>query len=187
MGLFDFFKKRKNNRKAVRMEFNGYFENHFFGNKEADVAFLNGILSAFAYFNHKVDTGFCFYLKTFLSKEETFQKYLKRTFGEQSTYQDVSSKEVENLFYNWLFCFSEVDGVKYGRNAFLNDKFESFSHSDYSTRIEFVEEYIYFLIKTISPINIYRIKPQRRFDNDADIICFHANEKFYILSLSWYD
>lgn len=170
----------------------GHFDNQKLGNTESDISFLNGILTAFQFINHKTDSGFDFSLKAYEKKSDNnlhdSLQIIYETVSEIKL-SKIDELKVKEILKKWLFSF--IPGInKFPRQAFLVDKYDHFSHSDPSYRNEFVEEFVYSLIKAINPINIHRIDyltTKFYVANDNDILCFETQDKVFLLSCSWYD
>jgi len=170
----------------------GHFDNQELGNSESDISFLNGILTAFQFINHKTDSGFDFSLKAYAKKTDNNLQDALQTIYE-TVYEIKLSKvdelRVKLILEKWLFSF--VPGInKFPSQAFLVDKYDHFSHSRPSDRNEFVEEFVHTIMKAINPINIYRIdylKTKLYVGSDNDILCFETQDKIVLLSCSWDD
>lgn len=62
----------------------GHFDNQELGNAETDVNFLNGIITAFQFINHKTDLSFDFSLKGYEKKSDDLQDALKLIYHTDS-------------------------------------------------------------------------------------------------------
>lgn len=168
-----------------------HFDNQELGDTETEISFLNGILTAFQFINHKTDSGFDFSLKGYERKSDNLQDALKTIYETVSEIKlsRIDEFRVKEILTKWLFSF--VPGInKFPRQAFLVDKYDHFSHSHSSDRNEFVEEFVYSLMKAIKPINIFRIDyltTKFYVGSDNDILCFETQNKVFLLSCSWDD
>ena len=168
----------------------GHFDNQELGNTKTDISFLNGILTAFQFINHKTDSGLDFSLRGY-EKNDNLQDALEIIYETSSEIilSKIDRFKVKEVLGKWLFSF--LPGInKFPRQAFLVDKFDDYSHSHLSDRNEFVEEFVNTLINATNPANIFRIDHlQTTFyvGSDNDILCFESQDNVYLLSCSWDD
>jgi len=165
------------------------FENQLFFKSPVDINFLNGLLSAFQFLNHKTDCQFNFSLKEYPKNGQTVEGCLIKVYQSSIKSSTIELDKAKEIVSDWLFSFF-TEHKNYSRRVYLEDRTDNFSISYLNNRNSFINEFFYCLVQAVNPIDIYNIDLSTRIlgnGGENSVVCFEAEDNLYVLALAWSD
>lgn len=159
----------------------GDFEEHITGNINKDISFLNGVLVALQFVNHKTDGIFNFSLKEIVTKHGDISPI--DLDPNDSKIKILDSADLKLIMLKWLFNFVEGEHHVHSR-IFVKDRAKQFSHSCKDYRASFVSEFVECLIKATGAIRIHSANIMG-LGTENDMVFLESESKRFVLSLSW--
>jgi hypothetical protein len=153
--------------------------------EDPSLAWVNGALQAFAWFNDKTNNSYTFKLDTIakpLSAEEAIKDRLR---GDLKNF-DVSLEPVaewptklRQLLRKWLFEFQDQ------RDCHLEDRWKSFGLSDDYNRNAICDEIVTRLTRAITPSRVWRVsvETQEWYEGAYDDVAFEQEKSLLYLHL----
>ncbi len=164
-----------------KLDYYGHFDNHVFGNIDRDISFLNGVLVALQFVNHKTDGVFDFSLRAITTGEETLNRI--ELEANDPRIKLINQKELNAILRKWLFNFVEGGNYVHSR-TFVTDRKRHFSHSWSNDRESFISEFTNCLLNTIGAARIYHADIMR-LGTEEDMVFLETANRRFVLSFSW--
>jgi hypothetical protein len=151
--------------------------------RDLAIAWLQGFLRAFAWFNQKADHGYTFSLDV-IPKSSSVEEAIERHFRGEMVRMKLTPvagwpEVVRGLLARWLFQFQDP------RGDHLEDPRRSFSLSHEAFRPMFWEEVMGRLASAVQPEAVWRVEVQTRgwYECDWDDIAFEERDWVVFLHL----